>query len=69
MTDGSAPPARHRHDDDPDEVLWDPADIDAASSSVDGAPDEGPSAAADPGTIDGAAGPSAPDAPRDGPPA
>jgi hypothetical protein len=69
MTDGSSPSARHRHDDDPDEILWDPAEIDAASSSVGGAPDVGPSAAADPGTIDGATGPSAPDAPRDGPPA
>ena len=48
MTDGSSPSARHRHDDDPDEILWDPAEIDAAPASSADAPDAAPSAATDP---------------------
>ena len=51
MTDGSSPSARHRHDDDPDEILWDPAEIDAAGESAD-APDAAPAAATDPDAAD-----------------
>jgi hypothetical protein len=69
MTDGSSPSARHRHDDDPDEILWDPAEIDAAPASSADAPDAAPSAATDPDGADRTAGSSVPDASPDGPPA
>ncbi len=69
MTDGSSPSARHRHDDDPDEILWDPAEIDAAPASSADTPDAAPSAATDPDGADRTAGSSVADASPDGPPA